>query len=255
MVRGVGRARGVVGEPGLLRSDRVQHADSRDGVVGHVLVEKVLLVVVRRFDGLDVLEDSRGPLAGVAADEAVEVLKTQPGRPEIERTGLAGMPVGDVVVLAVPGGVVTVLPEHLGEGPAALGHERVVAWEAGAGLHDGAGGARMVVAPGQQAGARGRTECAGMELRVAQAVLGEPVEGWGRNWSAEGARGAEAHVVGKDQQDIRCALRCLHLLREILDRVLGRAADCAAERLLRRRQHRVAPERGSRCFLGRLLCL
>ena len=140
VMRRVGRARRVVGEERLVRRDGVLHADPLDGVVGHVLVEEVVLRVVRRLDGLGALEERRRPLARVAADEAVEVFEAQPGRPQIERPGLAGLPVGHVVVLAEPGGVVAVLLEHLGERPGALRHQRVVAGEAGAELHDDAGG-------------------------------------------------------------------------------------------------------------------
>ena len=106
-VRGAGR---VVRHPRLLRRHRVQHADALDGVVGQIVVEEVVLRVVRRLDGLDALDDGRRPLAGVAADESVEVLEAQPGRPQVERSGLAAVPVGHVVILAVPGRVVAVLP-------------------------------------------------------------------------------------------------------------------------------------------------
>ena len=40
--------------------------------------------------------------SGVAAEEAVEVVEAQPGGPQVERPGLAGVPVGHVVVLAEP---------------------------------------------------------------------------------------------------------------------------------------------------------
>ena len=65
----------------------------------------------------------RRPLVRIAAYEAVEVLEAEPGGPQVERPGLAGVPVGNVVVLAVPGRVLAVLLEHLGERPAALRHQ------------------------------------------------------------------------------------------------------------------------------------
>ena len=85
VMRRVGRARRVVGHPGLLRRHRVQHAQARDRVVGHVHVEEVVLLAVRRLDRLDVLDERRLPLVGVAADEAVEVLEAEAGRPQVER--------------------------------------------------------------------------------------------------------------------------------------------------------------------------
>src|SRR5207248_1708403 len=128
---------------------------------------------MRRLDRFNVLEKGRRPLAGVAADEAVEILKAESGWPQVERPGLAAVPVGHVVVLAVPGCVVAVLPEHLGKRAAALGHERVIPRKTGASLHDESRRGRMVVTPGKQRRAGGRAERAGMELRVAQAVLGK----------------------------------------------------------------------------------
>ena len=116
------------------------------------------------------------------------------------------MPVGDVVVLAIPGRVVAVLPEHFRERPAALGHQGVVARKAGGALHDEAGRAGMMVAPGEQPRPSGRAERAGVELRVAQAVLRQPVKGGRRDRPAERTRGAEANVVGHDQQDVGRAL-------------------------------------------------
>src|SRR5262249_57287752 len=98
------------------------------------------------------LEEGGVPLVGVAADEAVEVLEAQPGRPEVERPVLAGVPVGDVVVLSIPRRVVAVAPQHLGHRAAAFGHERVVAGVTRPELHDGAGGATVMVAARDERG-------------------------------------------------------------------------------------------------------
>ena len=200
-------------------------------VVGHVLVEEVILRVVRRLDGLGAFEERRVPLARVAADEAVEVFKAQPGRPQVERPGLAGLPVGDVVVLAVPGGVVAVLLQDLGERPVALRHERVVAGEARGQFHDDAGVGAVMVAPAEQRGARGRAQRRGVELVVAKAVLRQPVHRRRRDRSAERGRRPEAHVIGEDDEDVRRAFRRFDPLGEVLGGILGRAADLAAEGL------------------------
>ena len=101
------------------------------------------------------------PLAGVAADEAVEVLEAKAGRPQVERARLTGVPVGDVVILAVPSGVVAVLLQHLGERAATLRHERVVAGKAGARFHDAAGRVGMVVAPVSRAARVGEQSARG----------------------------------------------------------------------------------------------
>ena len=67
------------------------------------------------------------PLVAVAAEEAVEVVEAQPGRPQIERTCLARHPVWNVVHLAEPGRVVAVAFRTAPDGAGALGHQRVVA--------------------------------------------------------------------------------------------------------------------------------
>ena len=76
MVRGVRRAWSEVGHPRLVRRNRMEQANPFDGLVRHVLLEEIVLVVVWRLDRLDVLEDGRRPLAGVAADEAIEIFKS-----------------------------------------------------------------------------------------------------------------------------------------------------------------------------------
>src|SRR6266581_8215023 len=136
MVRGVRRAWSEICQPWLVGRNRPEQANPFDGLVRHILVEEIVLVIVCRLDRLDVLEDSRRPLAGVAADEAIEIFKSQSSRPQIERPGLAVVPVGHVVIFAVPRGVVAVLPEYLGEGSDTFRHEGVITRETGAPLHD-----------------------------------------------------------------------------------------------------------------------
>ena len=98
----------------------MRHLNARNGVVGHVLVEEIILHVVRRLDGLRALKQGWIPQARVTADETVEVFKAESGRPEVIRPGLAGAPVGDVMVLAILGGVVAVLLQDFAERPAAF---------------------------------------------------------------------------------------------------------------------------------------
>ena len=130
VMRRVRRTRRVVLQPRLLRRDGVQDADAVDGVVGHVLVEEIILRVVRRLDGLGALEERRRPLARVAANEAVEVFEAQARRPEVERPRLTRLPVGHVVVLAVPSSVVAVLLEDFCERSGTLRLKAVIAGEA-----------------------------------------------------------------------------------------------------------------------------
>ena len=112
-MRCVRGARCVVRQPRFVGSYRVQQTNAVNGVVGHILIEEIVFLVVRRFDGFNVLEQRRSPLAGVAAEETVEVLEAKPAWPQIKRPGLTAVPVWDIVVLAIPSSVVAVLLEHL----------------------------------------------------------------------------------------------------------------------------------------------
>ena len=53
----MGRVRGawgVVGYSRLIRCDRVQHLNTGDCVVRHILIEEIVRLVVWRFDWIDV---------------------------------------------------------------------------------------------------------------------------------------------------------------------------------------------------------
>jgi hypothetical protein len=75
MVRGVCGASGIVRQPRFARRNRVQHADARDGVIGHIFIEVVSRIIVWRFNRLNIFIQGRRPLTRVAADEAVEILE------------------------------------------------------------------------------------------------------------------------------------------------------------------------------------
>src|SRR5262249_34090897 len=147
------------------------------------------------FIGLDrfcAVKERGTPLIRVAADEAVEIVEAETSRPEIKRSCLAGLPVGNVVVLAVPGACVRVLAENLGHRAVALGHERFVAGVAGAEPRDHAGLHGMMIAAGDESGAGGRAESGRVEIRVAQPRGSNTVVSGCRDRPAERARGAEA---------------------------------------------------------------
>jgi hypothetical protein len=82
------------------------------------------------------------------------------------------------VVLAEPGGRVAIVGEDAPDGRVLGPDDRVVAGEAGGELADLAEADSMVVAAGDQRGARRRAQRGRVELRVAQAVLGDAVERW-----------------------------------------------------------------------------
>ena len=170
---------------------------------------------MRWLDRLRVLVNGRLPLIGIPADESVEVLETQAGRPKVEGPGLTGVPIRHIVVLAIPGRVVAILLQDLGKRPAALRHQGVVAGKARAQFHDDARRRRMVVAAGQKRRARRRAEGRGVELRITQAVLGQPVERLRGDRTAKRARCGEAHVIRQDDEHVGSVLGRRDFAREI----------------------------------------
>ena len=120
-----------------------------------------------------------------------------------------------------------------------LADDAVVAGEARRLLRDHAEADRVVVAPGDQRRARRRAQRRRMELRVAQPRVGDAVERRRRDHAAEGARRAEADVVGHDQQHVGRALGRHHARRPLGLGLGGVEIDLAAE--LRRRVGRYLP--------------
>ena len=106
-------------------------------------------------------------------DEAVEVLEAHAGRPLVERPDLAGGEGRRVVILAEPGGGVAVVQQDPADGGLVLGDDAVVAGEAGGLLGDHAEAGRVVVAAGDERGPRRRAERGGVDVVVAQTVLGD----------------------------------------------------------------------------------
>ena len=64
-----------------------------------------------------------------------------------------------------------------------------------------------------------------MELVVAQPRVGDPLQGGHGDGAAEGRRGAEADVVGHDQQDVGRALGGRDLCGEVQRRLGGAQSD------------------------------
>ena len=89
---------------------------------------------------------------------------------------------------------------------------------------------RVVVAAGEQRRARGRRDGRGVELGVAQPVLGQLVQGRRVARPAEGARRAVTDVVEQDDDDIGRPLGRLDRLRKIRLRILHGEPDLPLER-------------------------
>ena len=129
MMRRMDAAGHVIDEERLVGRDLVELLHVLDGVIGHGRGQVPARVVLVRIDRRRIAEQVRLPLAGVAADEPVEILETHPVRPLIERPGLARLVKGRVVVLAEPRGRVPVLLEDCADGAVLLPDDRVVTRE------------------------------------------------------------------------------------------------------------------------------
>src|SRR4051794_14914600 len=92
-MRGVRRAGGEIEEERLLRSCLLLVLNEANRPVREVLGEVVtLLRRARRGNRSVVADQRRRPLIGVAAQEAVIALETEPERPAVERSGRAELP-------------------------------------------------------------------------------------------------------------------------------------------------------------------
>ena len=246
VMRCVRRARRVGHEEWAVRRHRLPLADGADGAIGERLVERVVGLASGRdlhLHGAGVLVQRGLPLVRLAADEPEEVVEPLHRRPAVEGARDAGLPVGDVVVLAEERGAVAVLAQRLRHHGAALGDLAGVAGEAVAELGDVAGGGAVVVAPSQEGGARRRAERGGVEARVTQAPLGQAVEVGRRDLAAEGPPLAEAAVVDDDQQDVGRAGGGGDDREGPHRRLLVGGADRAVELGIGRGQHHVAARR------------
>jgi hypothetical protein len=204
----MGSSGGVVDEERLVGRHRVLQMDVLDGVVGEVVVEVIVRVADVRLDGRVAVEDKRAPLVHVTADEAVELLKAEAGGPAVEGTCLAGLPVGNVMVFAEPGGVVAVLAKELADACCVFAYERIVPGIAGGHLHNLAGVYGVMIPPSQQRSASRRAHRCRVKAVVEQTALGQGVERRGVDGTAEGLRCGEAYVVKQNKENVRRALRC-----------------------------------------------
>ena len=257
VVRRVRGARHVVDKERLLRCQGLQLPHVLDRLVGHRRGQIPARIALERIDRRRVAEQVGLPLAGVAADKAVEVLEAHAVRPLFEGAGLAVGEEGGVVVLAEPRGRVAVVLEDGADRALLDRDDRVVAGETGGDFAHHAKAHRVVVAPGDQRRPRRRAQRGGMEIGVAQTALGDAIKRRGRDDAAEGARCAKTVVVGHDQQHVGRALGRHHAGRPPRGRFRGTLLDHPAEFRIGRRQL-LAADGSSRAgrtqHAGDLLC-
>ena len=129
MMGSVRAARHVIDKERFVGRDLFELLHVLDRLVGHGRGQVPAWVALKGVDGRRIAEQVWLPLAGVAADEAVEVIEAHPCRPLIERPGLARLVEGRVVVLAEPRGRVPVLLQDGADSAVLLPDDRVVTRE------------------------------------------------------------------------------------------------------------------------------
>ena len=213
MVRRMGGTGCEVHEERLVRQQRFLLAAPVDRLVDQILGQVVALFGrLGRRNRRRALIQRRIPLVGLATDEAIEVFEpSATGRPGVERTGRTGLPHRNLVTLSELRRRVPVELERLGQRRLVVGQHRAVARRAGGDLGDAAHAHRMVVAPGEQRLARGRTQRRGVESRELQTALGELFEVGRVARSAKGAGRTKADVVEQDHQHVGRTLGRPHL--------------------------------------------
>ena len=127
MMRRVGAARHVIDKERLLRRDLLELLHVLDGLVGHRRRQVPARIALEGIDRRRIAEQVRLPLAGVAADEAVEIFEAHAVGPLLERPGLARLVRRRVVVLAEPRGGVPVRLQDGADGALVDRDDRVVA--------------------------------------------------------------------------------------------------------------------------------
>ena len=215
MVRSVSGSGRVVTEERLFRSNSFLHADPFDGLISDVVVKVVIGIAKIRINRLGSFCHRRSPLTRVTPEESVEVVEAKTGWPQIKRTSLTGLPVGNIVILPEPRRAVAILLQHFSNGRCILLHHGVVSREAGRGFGDHSCMHRVMIAPGDQGCSSWTAERCGVEVVKLQAVVSQHLKGWRMAGTAKGTRRAEAHIIEQNQQNIRSSRRSLDRLRKI----------------------------------------
>ena len=199
-------------------------------MIGQVLGQVIALRRATRRLHLVVVVDQLGiPLAGVAAQEPVEAVETAPERPPVIGPGgglLLGrhqMPLADHV------GVVAVLLQHLRQETVLERDVAVITRIAGRQLGDRRHPVGVVVAAGDHAGSRRRTQRRGVHAVVAQPAGRERVQMRRGDRTPVTAELPEPGVVQNNEQHIGRSGNRPHRLRPRRRRLVGGPAHPARE--------------------------
>jgi hypothetical protein len=149
-----------------------------------------------------VLEQLGGVVVGAPVQEPVEALEPAPERPVLEGPCGCDLLQGREVPLADQVRAVPVLPQDLGEHRDAEVDVAAGVGEAGVGVGQEPHAHRVVVPPRKERCAGGGAQGCDVEVRVAQAPLGEAVDRRGADGRAEAAQVGPAGVVKDHHQHV-----------------------------------------------------
>ena len=99
----------VITEERLFRSNSFLHANPFNGLIGDVVVKVIVRISKIRINRLGSFGHRWSPLARVSTKKTVKVIEAKTGRPQIKRASLAGLPVGNIVILPKPRRAVAIL--------------------------------------------------------------------------------------------------------------------------------------------------
>ena len=171
----------VIDEERLVGRRGIELPHVADRLVRHVGGEVVARLADPRKDLPVVLEKVGGPRSVSPPMKGVEVVEAHTRRPMVEWATYALLEGRRVVVLTKPGRGIAIVLQDPADGCVVLTDDRIIARETGGKLGDHAKAARVVVAAGDQRRPRGRAQRSGVELRIAQARLGYPIQRRSRN--------------------------------------------------------------------------
>src|SRR5215469_9458664 len=123
------------------------------------------------------------------------MIETLLSGPAIERPRHAGLPIGDIVILAKKGGAVSILSQDLRHHCCGLRNLAGVSGERISQLCDGSRSRRVMISARKQSSTRWGTERRSMKTDVPQTRFCKAVQVRGRNLSAESTPLPEAAVV------------------------------------------------------------
>ena len=194
--------RRILNEEWLARHGLIESIQIIDGLIGHACGQIPAGLALERINLRGVAVQVGLPLVGVATNKTIEILEAHAGGPLVKRPYLAGRKRRGIVVLAKPRGRVAVVQQHPTDGGLVLGDNAVVAGESRGLLRNHAEPHRMMVTASDERRARRRTQSGGMDVVVAQAILGNAVQCGRRDDAAEGTRHAKSGVICDDEQHI-----------------------------------------------------